>query len=100
MLASAPQLLVASAVCWLVGLLVGLGTSPFRYHGWIALVALGAGLGVAAWVRSSGDTGGRIPAALLILAAFLAGIAGAPRAVVLPPAPAGLARIEGDVLAV
>lgn len=100
LMSMAPSLLVASAVCWLLGLIVGLGLEPNGYHGWIALLALGAGLGLAAWARVSDDTSGRVPAALLILAALLAGIAGAPHPAVLPPAPAGLARIEGDVLVV
>ena len=96
-----PSLLVLAAIMWLTGLIAGLGFGSVAYHGWIGLGSLGAGLALAAWVRSSSDTPpGRVPAALLILAAFGAGIACVTHAVPLGPAPAGLARIEGDVLAV
>ena len=94
--------LVLVAVAWLTGLLAGLGGVPPEYHGWTALAALGIALALAVHARSTGDEVDTQPwlAAPLLLAALAAGLVSSPSPAPHRPAPAGLARIEAEVLSV
>jgi competence protein ComEC len=94
--------LVLLAAAWLGGLLLGFGGLAGGEQGWGALAALGIAIGLAAHHRLLSDTGGspRVALLWLALAALVAGATTQTRPRPVPPAPAGLARIEGDVLGV
>src|SRR5262245_43789058 len=97
-----PALLTLVAAAWLAGLLCALGWARGEYQGWIALAAFGLATGLAARsARSEKDTD-RHPVILVLvmLAAFAAGAANHTAIPAGSPAPAGLARIDAEVLAV